>query len=135
MTRTFLDSGVLLTGWKGKEDDRAQAIRVMEDTQRKFVSSQIIRLELLPKPTFFKNKDELAFYDSHFSDLKGEAMLTESLGNEALALGKRYGLAAADALNVAAAIRLEADEFVTTEVPGKPLFRVVELTVLNLFQA
>lgn len=135
MTRTFLDSGILLTGWKGKEADRLQAIRVMEDAEREFVSSQIVRLELLPKPTYFKSKGELDFYDAHFSDLQAEAPLSEELGNEALALGAKYGLAAADALNVASAIRLEADEFLTTEIPGKPLFRVTELKVLNLYQA
>jgi hypothetical protein len=135
VTRTFLDSGILLTGWKGREADRAQALRVMEDPEREFVSSQIVRLELMAKPAFFKNMRELAFYEAYFSDLHGEEKLSAGLGDDALRLGSRYGLAAADALNMAAAIRQGAAEFITTEIPGKSLFRVTELKVLSLFQA
>jgi hypothetical protein len=35
----------------------------------------------------------------------------------------RCGLAAMDALHVAAAFLLKADEFITTEKPGKPMYR------------
>jgi len=135
VTRTFLDSGILLTGWKGKERDRDQALKVMEDPEREFVSSQIVRLELVPKPAYFQNKDELAFYQAYFSELKGEEKLSAELGDKALALGSRFGLSAADALNVAAAIRQGAREFITTEFSGKPLFRVSEIKVRSLFQA
>ena len=47
-------------------------------------------------------------------------------------LAARYGLAGADALQVAAAIRHGAREFYTSERPGKPLFRVKELKVVSL---
>ena len=48
MIRTFLDSGVLLTAWKGR--DAATAISVMEDADREFVTAQMVKLELIPKP-------------------------------------------------------------------------------------
>jgi predicted nucleic acid-binding protein len=54
------------------------------------------------------------------------------LGKEAVELAKRYGLAAVDALHVAAAIRQGVQEFITSEFPGKPLFRVSGLTVTSL---
>ncbi|HEY3762366.1 MAG TPA: PIN domain-containing protein [Verrucomicrobiae bacterium] len=135
MTRTFLDSGVLLTGWKGRDPDRDKAIAVMTDVGREFVSSQIVRLELLPKSLFFKNRAEIAFYESYFDRLKGEEYLSMDLGDEAMDLGAQHGLAAGDALNLAAAIRLGASEFITTELPGRPMFRVKSTHVLSLHAA
>ena len=42
------------------------------------------------------------------------------------------GLAAGDALNLASAIRQGADEFITSELPGKPMFRVPGIKVISL---
>jgi predicted nucleic acid-binding protein len=134
VTRTYLDSDVLLVGWRGREPDRARAIDIMSDLEREFVSSQTVRLELLPKADFHRNTDEVAFYEMHFGRLKSEEPLTEELGNEAITLARRYGLAAVDALHVAAAIRQGAIELITGESPGKPLFRVRELKVKTIFQ-
>jgi len=130
MIRTFLDSGVLLTAWKGK--DRARALAVMEDTQREFVTGQLVGLELIPKAAYHKQTAEVRLYESYLSMAKGEEALSAELGREALTLGKKYGLAAADAINIAAAIRQGAQEFVTSELPGKPLFRVTEIKVTTL---
>ena len=44
MTRTFLDSGVLLTAWRGKECCE-QALAVMEDERREFCTAQLVKLE------------------------------------------------------------------------------------------
>jgi hypothetical protein len=55
------------------------------------------------------------------------------LGNEAETIAARYGLAGPDALQIAAAIRLGVEEFVTTEKPGKPMFRVKELKVISIY--
>jgi predicted nucleic acid-binding protein len=133
--RTFLDSGVLLTAWKGREADAAAAERVMEDARREFVTCQMVKMELLPKPTFFRNADEVAFFKTHFDQIKAEEPLSRELGEEAFALAAKHGLAAADALSMAAALRLGAQEFVTTETPGKPLFRVRGIRVTTLHAA
>jgi predicted nucleic acid-binding protein len=58
--RTFLDSGVLITGWKGA--DRLAAIAIMEDPSREFYTSSLVRLELLPKAHFHRQKAEVEFY-------------------------------------------------------------------------
>ena len=50
-------------------------------------------------------------------------------------MAERYGLAAADAFNLASAIRMQADEFVTTERSGRPMFRVKEIKVVTLHAA
>ncbi|MFN3410372.1 MAG: PIN domain-containing protein [Limisphaerales bacterium] len=133
--RTFLDSGVLLTAWKGESRSAEAAEMVLDDTSREFVTCQMVKLELLPKPTYFNQLDELAFYNTHFEQVKQEEPLSEGLAREALALACAHGLAAADALNMAAALRLKAQEFVTTEAKGKPLFRVPGIKVTSLHVA
>lgn len=130
--KTFLDSRVLLTAWKGAEADADAALAVMHDERRTFVTGQMVKLELLPKPAFFKRTEELEFYALHFDAATEEAPLD---ANAALELAQRHGLAAADALNLAAAIRLGAEEFVTSELPCKPMFRVKEIKVTELHAA
>jgi predicted nucleic acid-binding protein len=135
MTKTFLDSGVLLTAWKGKEEDARAALSIMEDTEREFYTAQMVKLELLPKPSFYKQKLEVEFYNTHFSSTRHEEPWTRKLTAEAFQLAIRHGLAAADALNAAAALRMKVEEFVTTEMPGKALFRVPDLKVVSLHAA
>ena len=130
MIRTFLDSGVLLTAWKGK--DRALALRVMESPDREFVTGQMVRLELIPKAVYQKQSAEVRLYEAHFDTAKSEEPLNQELGSAAFALARKYGLAAADAIHIAAAIRLGAQEFITSEPPGKPIFRVAEIKVTAL---
>ncbi|TRU81004.1 MAG: hypothetical protein EWV76_22055 [Microcystis novacekii Mn_MB_F_20050700_S1] len=42
-----------------------------------------------------------------------------------------YGLAAMDALHVAAALQIQADELITTEKPTKPMHRVREIQIVS----
>ena len=131
MTRTFLDSGVLLTAWRGKECCE-QALAVMEDERREFCTAQLVKLELLAKPAFFKQKLETEFYRTFFAQVTHEEPLSEALGKEAMTLAAPYGIAAADALNLCAAIRLGAEEFITSEKSGKPMFSVPRIKVISL---
>jgi predicted nucleic acid-binding protein len=128
--KTFLDSGVLLTAWRGRDAEAALAI--MEDPRRQFYTSQLVKLELLPKPAFFKLEAEIEFYQTHFRSAKGEEPLSRELGEKAADLARQYGLAAVDALHLAAAICQGAGEFITTEKPGKPMFRVRGIAVKSI---
>ncbi|HEX3798798.1 MAG TPA: PIN domain-containing protein [Verrucomicrobiae bacterium] len=130
--RTFLDSGVLLHGWRETALADA-AMQVMDDGTRDFFTSQMVRLELLPKARFEKRLREIAFYEAHFSDCKACEPLSEGLGREAEKLAAHYGLAGPDALQIAAAIWQGVEEFYTSERPGKPMFRVKEIKVVSLF--
>jgi predicted nucleic acid-binding protein len=131
--RTFLDSGVLLTAWRG--NDAEAALAVMEDPRREFCTSQLVKLELLPKPQFFKQAAEIEFYRTHFRAAKGEEPLSRELGEKAEELAAKHGIAAVDALHLAAAIRQGAEEFITAEKPGKPMFRVRDITVKSIHAA
>jgi predicted nucleic acid-binding protein len=130
--RAFLDSGVLLHGWRG-ENLSGVVLRILDEGTREFVTSQMVRLELLPKARFEKRTKEVAFYESHFADCVACEPLSEELGLDAEQLAARYGLAGPDALQLCAAIRQGAQEFYTSEKSGKPMFRVKEIKVVSLF--
>jgi predicted nucleic acid-binding protein len=127
MTKTYLDAGVLLKAWRGIDSEADLALKVMEDTQRIHFTSYFGRLELLPKAIYFKQRDEVEFYEAHFDRSKHEIPFSKELALRAIDLAKKHGLAAADALHVAAGIMAGADEFITTEGPEKPIFRVKEI--------
>lgn len=105
----------------------------MADDARIFLTSKMVRLEILPKPVFEKRREEAQFYQDFFEDAEACEPLSQELGDEAENLALKYGLSGADALQIAAAIRLGAEEFLTSEKPGKPMFRVRELKVVSLF--
>jgi predicted nucleic acid-binding protein len=133
--KTFLDSNVLLMAWKGKEEDAIKAIGILEDRARKFFTASTVKLELLAKPYYFKNRDEVDFYNSHFEQVVDEEPLSAELGLRAFELGKKHGLAAMDALNIAAALKMDVEEFITGGMPGKALFRVPGIKVTTLHAA
>jgi len=93
----------------------------------------MVKLELLPKAAFFKQRAETEFYLTHFRVAKGEEPLSRELGIQAEELACQHGIAALDALHVAAAIRQGATEFITAEKPGKPIFRVRGITVKSIY--
>ncbi len=134
--KTFLDSGVLLTAWRGQDSPEAHAaLEIMADDARQFFTSENVKLELLPKPAYEKRRRETEFYQAHFDSASGSEPFTPELGRAALELAKKFGLSAGDALNLAAAIRQGAEEFITSELPGKPIFRVSGIRVKSLHAA
>jgi hypothetical protein len=130
--KTFLDSGVLLHGWRGATLSGA-ARQIIDDDTREFHTSQMVRLELPPKARFEKHPREVAFYEAHFSECKACEPSSELPGLDAEKLAARYGLAGPDAPQLSAAFRQGVEEFYTSEKPGKPMFRVKEIKVVSLF--
>jgi predicted nucleic acid-binding protein len=130
--RTFLDSGVLITAFKGQPLAGAPAAAVLKDPNRIFLSSPYVHLEVCPKALFHKQRAEYAFYQRYFEravmarSLK--ALLTLAADEAA-----RSGVGPMDALHVAAAHLLRADEFITTERPGKSIYRSALVRIVYLF--
>lgn len=132
MIRTFLDSGVLMAAARSLGRDKERALQILEDPDRTFLTSAFVHLELVPKAIFYKKRLEKAFYEEYF----GAAEWFRDLDKvEAVAQieAAKSGLAAMDALHLAAAHLLGAEEFVTTERPGKPLSRSSLVKIVHLF--
>ena len=130
--RTFVDTGVLIAAFRGEEELRAAAERVLDDPDREFVTSDFVGLELLPKAKYNKNGDEVAFYETFLAASTETVRASEALVADADTQATKAGLAAMDALHVAAAQQASAAELVTTEKSDKPMFRVTNLTVRSI---
>jgi len=127
MTRTYLDSSVLIHAVQGAEGSLVLAC--LEDPGREFVGATMLKLELLPQPTFHRRARGLAFLEAFFSRVVSWEPASEALLADALREASRVPLSAMDAIHVAAAKRLGADELLTGEKPGKPLHQVKGLRV------
>lgn len=128
MKLTYLDSGVLIAATRGDSKLFEAAYEIINDPDREFVVSDILKLELLPKATFEKNADEVDFYTTFFLKAVQTIDTTPKKTSDTLALACKYGLHAIDALHIQTGVDANISEFVTTEKPTKPFFRVTNLT-------
>ena len=87
---------------------------------------------VLPKAIYNQRQAETAFYERFFRGVRHWAVVSQTLLNSARAVATDHGLAAMDALHVAAAGALGVAQFVTSEKKEKPLFRVASLPILSL---
>lgn len=130
MIRTFVDASVLIAGARGVGNESVAAEAILRDANRLFLASEFVRLEVLPKPLYFKNADEVAYYQAYFASVQVWVPSTAVLVQNAFQLASTHGLSAIDALHVAAAERAGADELVTAERSTSPLARVTTMRVV-----
>ena len=130
--RTFLDSCVLIAAFQGKEEVARRAFEIIDDPDREFVISDFIKLELIPKPTFHRNQDEVDFYEAFFEEASLSIEPNQELASQAIDLASRYDLSPVDALHVSAAT-LAGAEYITAEKPEKPFSRVTEIPVGTIY--
>ena len=84
----------------------------------------------MPKAIPQRRATEIAFSQRFFARVAEWADPSEELLNLAEREAARYGLSALDALHVAAARTLSADELVTTEGIRKPIHRTTGVRVV-----
>lgn len=111
--------------------DRERALQLLEETNRIFLTSPFVHLEVVPKAIFFKKQMERSFYEKFFKNAVWfrEVDRIEVAQTEAA----KAGLGAMDALHLAAAHLSRADEFVTTEKLNKAIHRSSLVKVVYLF--
>jgi len=129
---TFIDAGVLIAAARGVLANSPKALAILDDPDRSFASSLFVRLEVLPKALFHKRTDESDFYEEFFQSVDTWAPLETGVLGNALRVASVSGLSALDALHVAAALAVGADELITSEKPGKPIHRVRGITVRTI---
>jgi hypothetical protein len=129
---TFVDAGVLIAAARGTDLLALQAMKVLDDPERSFASSPFVRLEVQPKALFHRRTKEAAFYEAFFDAVRQWAAASEDLVQHAHQHAIQYGLSALDALHVAAAVSLGAEELVTSERPDRPIHRVTTIVVRTI---
>jgi len=120
---TFVDSGVLIAAFRGNERDSMAAFRILGDVEREFASSVFVKLEVLPKPVFYKEKGEIVFYETFFESVDHWCVFTDELLQKALEEAQKSGLGALDALHIVAAAHCNAHELAAVEKRDKPIHR------------
>ena len=132
MKISFIDSGVLVTAARSVGELSEKALSILEDSEREFASSEFIKLEVIPKATYNRQIKEAEFYETFFNIVTYWAPDLNKIIQDAYQIGCQYGLAAMDALHLAAALSIGAEEFITTEKPTKPMFRVSGINVISI---
>jgi len=131
--RTAIDANLLIAAWSAKGSHYAQALGVLEAPNRQLIVSDALWLEVMPKATFHHQEAECQFYEAVFAQAENRSW-SSAIVEDAKTLAKNYGLAAMDAIHLAIAIDAQADEFISGEKPTKPMFRVVEIRAISLWQ-
>ncbi len=132
MKATFVDAGVLIAAFRGNTEVAHRALEILDDPDRSFVSSDFVRLEVLPKALFHQQSDEAAFYEAFFQEVEHWVQTDPLLIKAAFSLAAQHGLAALDALHATAALRAEVAEMITTERSVTPLHRVTGIKVKTI---
>ena len=133
MIRTYVDSGLLIAAARGGGVLGMRALAVLRDNgAREFVSSDYVRMEVLPKPVYFGREAELRFYSAYFSTvsewLKFDVSHLEAAFQEAC----RAGLQSYDAIHVTVAAISRCDELVTTEKPTAAIHRTTLVRTVSI---
>ena len=132
LIRTYLDSGVLITAYNGAPELKEPALRMLEDPDRVFLCSPFVHLETSPKALFNKRSGEHRFYQKYFRRAAITNHFKLILGH-GFREAARAGVGPMDALHLASAHLLKADEFITTEKPSKSIHRSSLVKVVYLF--
>ena len=133
MTLTFLDAGVLIAAARGRGEIHRRALKILADPTRSFASSDFLWLEVFPKAIFHRRLNEVDFYEEYFGSVSHWTHDPVPVVTRARHEAARYGLSAMDAIHIAAASVLGAEEFVTTEKPSRPMHRTMTVAIRTLY--
>lgn len=128
---TYIDSGVLISAVCGESHIAEKAMAYLDDPDRNFASSVLVKLEVLPKAVYNKS-ESLPFYESFFSNVTIFSNSCDTYIQDALSEAETHGIGGMDALHILAAKNLNATEFITSERPTKPMFRTKVIKVISI---
>jgi len=132
MTRTFIDSGVLIAAARGEGEIAEKALAILQDPNRELASSIFLKLEVLPKAIYNHRTSEVRFYEEYFDEVSYWATEINQIIQNAYREVSESGLGAMDALHVAAAVSVSAVELITNEKPEKSIHRTKSIQVISI---
>lgn len=132
MILTFVDAGVLIAAARGGTEQAERALGILEDPSRRFAASPFLRLEVVPQAAFNGRRAEMALYEAYFASVVAWATDLTAVVEQALSEASTYGVQAMEALHVAAAAIVGAQELVTTERPTRSIHRARSVKVVSI---
>ena len=85
MIRTFLDAGVLIAATRMTGAMGVKALALFNEADWVFVTSDFVRLEVLPKAIYYKRQAEVALYERFFARAAHIVQYSEPLMRQAYA--------------------------------------------------
>ena len=133
MTRTYIDSGVLIAAARGSGTIGERALAVISDSgSREFVASDYVRIETVPKPIFYGRAAEVQFYEEFFATVATWVEFDTAHLKNAFEEACRAGLSWVDAVHVVVAELSGCEELVTTEKPTAAIHRTGRIRIVSL---
>lgn len=133
MIRTYIDTGVLIAAARGSGKVAQTALGVISDTQsREFICSDYVKLELIPKPTYFGHAAEVKFYEEFFTTVSAWLPFRVEDLEEAFDEACAAGLGSVDAIHVVVAANSACDEIVTSEKANRAIHRTNRIRVVSI---
>ena len=131
MFRVFVDTGVLITAFRGEPAMRQPALSVLSQPHFDFWYSPLLELETILQPSHNNRKLEMEFYREYFKNATCFGSLDRifEIGSKDAI---KHGIPVMDALHIAAANLSRCKVFFTTEAPTKPLFRTKLVKVASI---
>ena len=130
--RTYIDSGVLISVVRGDAKVAASALSFLYDPLREYVTSDYVKVEVLPKAIFHNESDELQSYEDFFKSCQISVPSSDDLLAFAIEHGSQTGISGMDAIHVACAVVAQAQEFITSEKPTKPIHRANGIRIISI---
>jgi len=130
--RTYIDSGVLIAAIRGDQTIAAAARSYLYDPLRDYISSDYVKVEVLPSCIFQGNQDEKDFYDDFFRRTITRVPSDDALLQLAINEGSATGVSGLDAVHVACARVGGAVDLITSEKVTKPIHRAAGINVISI---
>ena len=124
---------MLIFAARGTTEAAALALPFLQDPNREFITSDYVRLEVLPKAQWMRNETEVEFYEAFFRLNSRTIPTSGPLLEFAMAEACRIGLNALDAIHIACAVFGGAEEIITTEKSTKPMHRTDKVRIVSIF--
>jgi len=94
-----------------------------------------LKLETLPKAINKGSTDEVAFLSYVFALVAEWVSIDNSFVERAIQFGIDHHVRNLDTIHAASAERIGVDQFVTSELQGKPYFAIPSINAVNLLDA
>jgi len=128
----FIDSSVLIAAARGVDPISQRALSILSHPDFRFASSQLVRLEVLPKALYTNRTVEADFYQAFFAAVYRWISLTTAVFDAAYTEAIRYGLSAIDSIHLVSAASIQAELFFTVERESKPLHRTQLIQMISI---
>ena len=122
----------MIAAVRGEKAIADLALSYLFDPLREYVTSDYLKVELLPKCTYYRYHDERAFYQEFFKSSAIHVPSSDDLLALAIEEGGKTGISGIDAIHVACALVAEAVELITAEKIRKPIHRAPGLAVISI---